>query len=238
MASRSFITSVALASCFIERALAYHYVGTTTRYGETPGGACGVVDTRDLVAGTNYYVVASAQSMQSVFEAPHSCKWECSGSQNKCQWTGGGNGSDGHPDREGCSCRQVGDCMCGQSGSGSGGTARLGCFTCAKGRFLRHTPYDSTPVDDTDFITEEINLIVGDICPYGSNAQWCPGKEGDVNAAGKENHLDFTNPPAGAGNNNYFAFSPSPCSAQLIARAKQIMQLPCPWMQDSEVILP
>jgi len=116
--------------------------------------------------------------------------------------------------------------MCGQSGSGHGGTAGLGCFTCAKGRFVKKTPYTADAEDLTEFITPEINVIVGDICPYGSNAQWCRGKAGAKNAVGLKNHLDFSRPPAGV-DNNYFVFSPSTCSAELRVRARKLMKVPC-----------
>jgi len=48
--------------------LGYDYMATTTRYGHTSLTSCGGVDTIKIVKGTNYYAVASAQSMQSSFE--------------------------------------------------------------------------------------------------------------------------------------------------------------------------
>lgn len=203
--------------------LAYELVATTTRYGDTPMASCGSVDTRALVAGTGYYSVASAQSMQNIMYGVHTCTWQCSPTPY-CQWAGGGFGSDGHP-TNGCKCRQVGDCMCGK-GKGGGGTASMGCFSCGKGRFIKKTPYSQASVDVKDYLTAEIDIVVSDICPYGSNAQWCPGKPGYVNACGQNNHLDFSDPPAGI-NNNYFVFSPAPCSATILSRAKSMMKHPC-----------
>eukprot|EP00927_Polykrikos_kofoidii_P079817 TRINITY_DN76651_c0_g1_i1.p1 TRINITY_DN76651_c0_g1~~TRINITY_DN76651_c0_g1_i1.p1 ORF type:complete len:234 (-),score=15.28 TRINITY_DN76651_c0_g1_i1:125-826(-) len=214
---------LAVASILFTSSFAYEFVATTTRYGDTPMSSCGSVDTRALVAGTGYHSVASAQSMQSVFSGGHTCTWRCS-SGSYCQWTGGGHGGDGHP-TGGCTCRQDGDCMCGK-GQGGSGTASLGCFSCGKGRFIKKTPYSSDDVDVTDYASPEIHVVVADICPYGSNAQWCPGRPGDVNACGQKNHLDFSDPPAGI-NNNYFVFSPAPCSATIISRARSMMKHPC-----------
>merc|ERR1712039_426687 len=42
----------------------YAYMATTTRYGDADASACGAMSTAALVAGTGYYQVASAQSMQ------------------------------------------------------------------------------------------------------------------------------------------------------------------------------
>eukprot|EP00404_Azadinium_spinosum_P032619 CAMPEP_0180577162 /NCGR_PEP_ID=MMETSP1037_2-20121125/11793_1 /TAXON_ID=632150 /ORGANISM="Azadinium spinosum, Strain 3D9" /LENGTH=285 /DNA_ID=CAMNT_0022594903 /DNA_START=145 /DNA_END=998 /DNA_ORIENTATION=+ len=64
---------------------------------------------------------------------------------------------------------------------------------------------------------EEIHVVVADICPYGSNVQWCPGAPGDANACGMENHLDFADPPRSI-DNNFFVFTPEECSPELKER--------------------
>ncbi|CAE8582488.1 unnamed protein product [Polarella glacialis] len=77
----------------------YSQFATSTSYGDSSKAACGGLHTGELVSGTRYYNVASAQSM----------------------WKG---------------CKTHGNCWCGASGGGSG-TLGMGCFSCAKGRFLR-----------------------------------------------------------------------------------------------------
>ncbi|CAE8694135.1 unnamed protein product [Polarella glacialis] len=195
----------------------YLFSATTTRYGHTIS-SCGSVNTSQLVDGLDYTVVASAQSMQTEF-VEGECSWECTDGQGlrveSCAVTSCGNWSDGGLVGD-CSCRQVGNCWCGlassQRASGTG-TAALGCFTCAKGRFLKKQPYSDQP-EDPDFASPELNLVVADICPYGSNAKWCPGTPGATNVCGERNHLDFTATPEGI-NNNFFVFSPAECSDEI-----------------------
>jgi len=149
----------------------YHHWATTTMYGDAPAAACGGVSTAELVRGTPYYNVASAQSM-----------WR--------------------------NCGGTGSCWCGQSGGG-GGTLGMGCFTCARGRFLssaygtRGWALLETGANQSEFksnypwpfASEEITLIVGDLCPHAGNERWCPTKPGERNVYGSYHHLDFSHYP-------------------------------------------
>eukprot|EP00930_Biecheleria_cincta_P053052 TRINITY_DN3839_c0_g1_i3.p1 TRINITY_DN3839_c0_g1~~TRINITY_DN3839_c0_g1_i3.p1 ORF type:complete len:218 (+),score=15.26 TRINITY_DN3839_c0_g1_i3:121-774(+) len=148
------------------------------RHGEA---ACGGLDTWELVKGTPYYNVASAQSM----------------------WRNCGNHAN---------------CWCGASGGGSG-THGMGCFKCAKGRFL-HSRYGKA---FGGFASEEIVVVVGDLCPHLGNQKWCPEKAGQRNDYGSLNHLDFSHPPAGIHNND-FVFTPISCPDDLRARYDQLSQ--------------
>ena len=153
----------------------YHHWSTTTMYGDAPHAACGGINTAELIRGTHYYNVASAQAM-----------WR--------------------------DCGGTGSCWCGQSGGG-GGTVGMGCFTCAKGRFL-HSAYGtrgralwalnqetsestsaSTSNTTSPFASEEITLIVGDLCPHAGNEDWCPKAAGRRNTYGSFHHLDFSHYP-------------------------------------------
>lgn len=205
----------------------YQYSATTTQYGFGVS-SCGAVNTAVLVQGLNYTVVASAQAMQDEFpEAGATCTWECTDGigqpVDRCRHTACGT-SDGAP-IDGCSCKQVGSCWCGEASvrSPSMGTAALGCYTCAKGRFISKRPYSSNPNGDMNFVSMELNLVVADICPYGSNAKWCPAKAGEVNACGEHNHLDFSQYPSGI-DNHYFVFSPAECSTELKHRFSEMSQ--------------
>ncbi|CAE7942597.1 Vwa8 [Symbiodinium necroappetens] len=156
----------------------YHHWATTTVYGDAPRAACGGVNTAQLVRGTPYYNVASAQSM----------------------WL---------------NCGGTGSCWCGQSGGG-GGTTGMGCFSCAKGRFLRSSygtrgkalwallEEEKEETSSTAFITEnssspfasgEIVIVVGDLCPSAGNEDWCPKSPGRRNTYGSFHHLDFSHYP-------------------------------------------
>ena len=161
------------------------FIATTTQYGDTSATACGSLDTKTLFESTQHYVVASAQSMQDKFKPPHTCGVKAGGGQE-------------------------GDCWCGEASGKQAGTktAPLGCFTCAKGRFLNATPYNASK---TGYASDEINVVIADICPHGSNVEWCPMHPGKENQWGKENHLDFTHPPQGI-DNNLFEFTPQECS--------------------------
>lgn len=153
----------------------FSWKATTTRYGDAGASACGSVNTAELVAGTDYYNVASAQAM----------------------WGG--------------AC-----CWCGKSGGG-GGTCGLGCFSCAKGRFLNH---------HGGYASGVINIIVGDLCPHTGNERWCPASPGQVNSEGAHNHLDFSRPPPGI-DNNIFVFSPASCSREIRHRYEKLSHGRC-----------
>ena len=49
----------------VTRRLGYDHLATTTRYADTCCASCGSVDTARLVAGTDFYAVASAEAMQA-----------------------------------------------------------------------------------------------------------------------------------------------------------------------------
>merc|ERR1712050_611805 len=150
----------------------YDYIATTTRYGNTCCSSCGNMNTAKLVAGTDYYAVASAEAMQGSFET---------------------------------------SAWCGKDGSGKGGTARMGCMSCAKGRFIAKNPlgYKVWADPDDALFTRQINIVVADLCPHTGNERWCPAKAGNKNKYGFENHFDFADPPPNFG--NYFlAFTPEP----------------------------
>ncbi|CAJ1418094.1 unnamed protein product [Effrenium voratum] len=48
----------------IRKRMGYQHLATTTRYGDTCCASCGSVNTAELVQGTGFYAVASAESMQ------------------------------------------------------------------------------------------------------------------------------------------------------------------------------
>ena len=185
----------------------YHHWATTTMYGDAPRAACGGINTAQLVEGTPYYSVASAQAM-----------WR--------------------------DCGGTGNCWCGQSGGG-GGTVGMGCFTCAKGRFL-HNAYGTRGralwalVEETSetaaagslnatspFASHEIILIVGDLCPHAGNEDWCPRSPGRRNAYGSFHHLDFSHYPGsidtrrGVPNLN-FVFNMIECPHDLWERQRRL----------------
>lgn len=222
-------TPTSLLSSGVSSSHGYAFTATTTRYGETPASGCGGIDTRELVKGTNYIVVASAQAMQSIYPSDFPCQWDCEENGKKvdrCPYSKCGNGGDGQAIGD-CTCKQIGPCWCGSSHPEAPmqGTASMGCFTCGKGRFVRKRPYWND-VDAEAFATDEIHIVVGDVCPYGSNAKWCPAQPGDVNACGMKNHLDFVEYPAEGLDNNFFHFSPAPCSAELQQRFAQLSKCP------------
>lgn len=191
--------------------------------------ACGELDTRELVSGTEYYAVASAQSMQPDFpEGPHylGCGWECKSGDgtpvDRCDYRHPPGTMSGAAPEDGCSCVQTGTCMCGRAGEDAAvasGTARMGCFTCARGHFLRRTPYALDDDSASELTGEEIKVVVADVCPYGPNNKWCPARPGEVNAVDLKNHLDFaTRPDIDGFNNNFFVFTPEPCPEMLVER--------------------
>jgi len=207
------------------QSLGYVFAATSTQYGQTPAAACGGVDTVKLVKGTGYIAVASAQSMQSLYTSYGGCGAECHDETGKqvesCEYSQCASNTA----KQGCKCKQVGACWCGQSSPeivASTGTASMGCFSCARARFLRERPYNSdsaNPVEDSEFVGEEVKIVVADSCPYAPNSQWCPARPGDVNSCGMKNHFDFTAYPAGLSiDNNFVVFTPEPCSAELQQR--------------------
>mmetsp|Transcript_53536 Transcript_53536/g.174239 ORF Transcript_53536/g.174239 Transcript_53536/m.174239 type:complete len:265 (-) Transcript_53536:190-984(-) len=107
-------------------------------------------------------------------------------------------------------------CYCGEAAphASSQGVAPMGCFTCAKGRFLNERPYEDGNNDG--FATAEIRIVVSDVCP-GDAGGWCQAKPGDKNLVGERNHFDFSWPPSGI-NNNFFVFTPEECSPELKLR--------------------
>jgi len=180
----------------------YQHFATTTTYGDSSKTACGGMDTAKLVAGTPYHNVASAQSM----------------------WL---------------NCKDHGNCWCSKDGGG-GGTVGMGCLSCAKGRFLkssygvRHkaifslSETEASEGDETDsgspFATEEVVIVVGDLCPTLGNDDWCPRHPGERNAYGSLHHFDFSHPPksiwgyANGARNFNFVFTKIPCPAVLRQR--------------------
>ncbi|CAJ1346507.1 unnamed protein product [Effrenium voratum] len=111
-----------------------------------------------------------------------------------------------------------GCCWCGHSGGGQG-THGLGCFSCAKGRFLR-SAYGLRSPDNAQrhgFASGEIIIVVADLCPHQGNERWCPERPGQHNNYGAHNHLDFSHPPPGIDNNN-FVFTPIQCPYDLQER--------------------
>jgi len=183
------------AAATLAQAGGYQYVSTTTRYGDSLASACGALDTASIVAGTGYYQVASAQAMQG----------------GSCCWCGKASSADGH----------------------STGTAPMGCFQCAKGRFTARKPsyalaasqemsaseIELEAASGSGFASQEIHVVVADLCPHTGNEHWCPAQPGQTNAVGSKNHLDFSHPPSGI-DNNYFVFTPTECSDELKARMR------------------
>jgi len=194
----------------------YEYIASSTRFGPATG-ACGSIEFQEKFL--DYYVVAAAQSMMTPYIDDDGKERTC-GVENctgNCEF-GPGSCVSGQCDRSGCECDQKGDCWCGRGTAPKEGTetASMGCFTCAKARFLEALPWspDSCSPDPTAFVGDEIKLLVIDACPYGANAQWCPKSPGDVNQCGMQNHIDFAGPPEGI-NNNYIVFTPEPCSDEV-----------------------
>lgn len=197
--------------------------------------SCGSLDTRELVKGTEYYAVASAQAMQADFSADLNgggCKWECrteNGTEiDRCTYKHPEGTLSGAVPIDGCSCRQIGACMCGKACSGAGpksGTAAMGCFTCGRGHFLSRHPYELNATHADNLIGKEIKVVVVDVCPYGPNSIWCPALPGETNAVGARNHLDFATPPP-FHKNNFFVFTPEACSDILVER--MLTRTTCP----------
>lgn len=222
----------------------YEYYASTTVYGDTPMSACGELDTRELVSGTEYFAVASAQSMQPDFpQGPQygGCGWKCQlrdGTPvDRCNYTHPPGTMSGSTTVDGCSCVQTGTCMCGQAGNGTAaanGTARMGCFTCGRGRFVRRTPYALDDNTTNELMGEEIKVVVADVCPYGPNSKWCPARPGEANAVDVENHLDFATRPAVEGfNNNFFVFTPEACPELLERRMQSKTTCPASTWPDA-----
>ncbi|CAE7529148.1 egl5, partial [Symbiodinium pilosum] len=117
-----------------------------------------------------------------------------------------------------------GCCWCSGPGGGRG-TAGLGCFSCAKGRFL-HSAYglkghNLKALHKTGFASEEIVIVVADLCPHHGNERWCPQWPGQRNQYGAHNHLDFSHPPPGIDNHN-FVFTPISCPHDLRQRYESL----------------
>jgi len=213
----------------------YPFTATTTSFRPLNYLSCGGVDAADVVKGTDYIVVAAAQSMMGHFSQQFAgCEWSCKDGSGKAvsecelsQCASNGGHGDGEGAKDGCSCRQDGSCWCGLTSASFGevaatsidGTAQLGCFTCAKGRFTRQRPYGKDDFSDNnanEFASEEVKIVVADSCPYGANPTWCPAKPGDKNICGEVNHIDFDHSKLPAGvNNNYFVFQVEPCAEKL-----------------------
>merc|ERR1711963_428856 len=130
------------------------------------------------MGGTGYIAVASAQAMQPVYESYGGCGWECHDETGKevefCEYSQCASNTAAH----GCRCKQVGACWCGQASpanNASTGTASMGCFSCARARFLRKRPYagggDTSEGEGegegegAEFVGEEIKVVVADACP-------------------------------------------------------------------------
>lgn len=77
---------VAAASLGTASMYGHEYIATTTQYANTCCASCGAVDTAALVAGTDYYAVASAQAMQNLFH----------GEIGDCCWCGKAGPGCGH----------------------------------------------------------------------------------------------------------------------------------------------
>jgi len=191
----------------------YSYVASTTRFGPATG-ACGSIQFQEKYL--DHYVVAAAQSMMSPYIDDNSATQKCEAASctGDCDVTC----KAGSCDSSQCNCQQDGNCWCGRGTAPkeNTNTASMGCFSCAKARFLEAIPYNDQACspDYTSFVGEEIKVLVIDACPYGANAKWCPKTPGDKNQCGMENHLDFAGPPAGI-DNNYIVFTPVPCSDEI-----------------------
>ena len=84
--------------------------------------------------------------------------------------------------------------------------APLGCFACAKGRFLNAK---------NELSGDEIDIVVDNLCAHNTNPTNCPAVPGEKNKSkNQENHLDFVSLPKGV-HNHMFAFTPAPCSSAL-----------------------
>ena len=114
---------------------------------------------------------------------------------------------------------RVSGSWCGKDGGGQG-TAGMGCGTCGEGRFVYGHPqsYPMYVKKDAEIFKMTIKFIVIDTCTHeAGNLKWCEGKAGQPNSYGALNHLDFADPPPQF-DHYYFAFSPTPCPAELKER--------------------
>jgi len=241
---------VALVACFAGTALAslrgnprrmneygYQYMATSTQFGTGSAGACGGITLSDINGVDGYIAIAAAQSMMGPYS--DECSYDsCDGTCNTCPSTGMCDGQSG-----GCTCKQTGGCNCGSgedAAAANTDTASLGCWKCATGRVLKQSPYTSwdssmtsscSSVDSSSFLTDDVyKFVVGDTCPYGSNAKWCPYTPGDVNQCGFSNHFDIgdASPIGSDWNNNFIVFNVTTCSDTLIAKINELSPSSCP----------
>eukprot|EP00933_Yihiella_yeosuensis_P048367 TRINITY_DN444_c0_g1_i1.p1 TRINITY_DN444_c0_g1~~TRINITY_DN444_c0_g1_i1.p1 ORF type:complete len:258 (-),score=58.14 TRINITY_DN444_c0_g1_i1:260-1033(-) len=117
---------------------------------------------------------------------------------------------------------QNGCCRCNGNGGGNG-AASMGCGACGRGRFIRKLPrgYQVWTPASASIFSKEYNIVVADICPKGDNSMWCPGRAGEKNTFGVQNHFDFAIVPPQF-DNFYFEFTPGPCSPDIQRRLKRM----------------
>ena len=53
-------------------------------------------------------------------------------------------------------------------------------------------------LEKSGFASEEIVIVVADLCPHHGNERWCPQWPGQTNHYGSHNHLDFSHPLLGS----------------------------------------
>ena len=188
----------------------YHHWATTTMYGDAPRSACGGINTAQLVQGTHYYNVASAQAM-----------WRnCGGTGNCwCGQSGGGGGTLG-----------MGCFTCGKGRflrTSYGTRGHPGLVQEETNESIHESIHEISNLTWSPFASKEITFIVGDLCPHAGNEDWCPRSPGQRNDYGSYHHLDFSHYPRhidlshGVPNLN-FVFNIVECPHELRARQQRM----------------
>lgn len=184
----------------------YQNFATTTVYGDSAKTACGGLNSADLVRGTPYHNVASAQSMWLGCKDHGNC-W--------CGKSGGGAGTTGMG--------------CFQCGKGRFLRSAYGRLNHALFASQLEAHEGSEEDAGSPFATDEVIFVVGDLCPTLGNDDWCPRHPGQRNAYGSLHHFDFSHYPKiidhpGSVANLNFVWSPTDCPGELKGRFYRLSQ--------------
>ena len=242
----------------------FNYLATSSAYGNAAVTSCGgILSAKQIRKETGYIPIAAAQSMMEPFivnEKEQTCSSSnCEGgpidiSTGRCaldQTCEISKSIGGYCDISDCKCKQVGTCACGRgtAATGTNGTAPLGCFKCAVGRFLEtaalgngsaghpasmcsastHPMRYNDTIDPHDV---ELHFVVIDTCPNAPNAKWCPARDGETNQCGVHNHFDIAMEYEDLQSNygwdaNYIVFSLIDCPANVDAALQKQISWQC-----------